>query len=137
MPSLTSDDGFGDERYFDSKIIDIAYELVKRSGFTRVMLIPRFLDVLLKTECCERELFVEAAIASEDKKVIDGFNALKFPLDTNFILCGSEGRCAIYDYLLREKAKINRDILAIISTEDIDMLSVKGAIYIAKTAGLI
>jgi 2-dehydro-3-deoxygalactonokinase len=135
--SLTSDDGFDDEHYFDSKIIDIAYELVKRSGFTRVMLMPRFLDVLLRTRWYERKLFVEAAIASEDMRLINSFNALDFPLDTNFILCGSEGRCAIYDHLLREKAEISRDILAITSTEDIDMLSVKGAIYIAKTAGLI
>ena len=135
--SLTNDHDFGDEHYFDSKVIDIAYELVERSGFTRVMLMPRFLDVLLETKCCERKLFVEAAIASEDMRVINSFNALGFPLDTNFILCGSEGRCAIYDHLLREKAEISRDILAITSTEDTDMLSVKGAIYIAKAAGLI
>ena len=70
-------------------------------------------------------------------RVINSFNALGFPLDTNFILCGSERRCAIYDYLLRERARISRDILAIVSTEDVDMLSVKGAIYIARTAGLI
>jgi 2-dehydro-3-deoxygalactonokinase len=135
--SLMNDDDFGDEHYFDSKVIDIAYELVRRSGFTRVMLMPRFLDVLLETKCYERKLFVEAAIASEDMRVINSFNALDFPLDTSFILYGSEGRCAIYDYLLREKAEISRDILAITSAEDIDMLSVKGAIYIAKTAGLI
>jgi 2-dehydro-3-deoxygalactonokinase len=135
--SLVCDDDSDDEHYFDSKVINIAYELVERSGFTRVMLMPRFLDVLLETKWYERKLFVEAAIASEDIKVIDDFSALEFPLDTNFILCGSEGRCAIYNYLLREKAEISRDILAITSTEDIDILSVKGAIYIAKTAGLI
>ena len=111
--------------------------LVESSGFTRVMLMPRFLDVLLKTKWYERKLFVEAAIASEDMRVINRFNALGFPLDTNFILCGSERRCAIYDYLLREKAGISRDILAIDSTEDVDMLNVNGAIYIARTAGLI
>ena len=135
--SLMSDDDFDDDRYFDSKVMDIAYELVERSGFTRVMLMPRFLDVLLKTRWYERKLFVEAAIASEDMRVINSFNALDFPLDTDFILCGSERRCAIYDYLLREKAKISRDIMAITSTEDVDMLSIKGAIYIARTAGLI
>ena len=70
-------------------------------------------------------------------RVLNSFNALGFPLDTNFILCGSEGRCAIYDRLLREKAEISKDILAITDNEDVDMLSVKGAIYIAKTAGLI
>ena len=135
--SLISDDDSGNEHYFDRKVVHIAYEWVRRSGFTRAMLMPRFLDVLLKTKWYERKLFVEAAIASEDMRVIDRFNALNFPLDTNFILCGSERRCAIYDYLLREKVKIKRNILAITSIEDIDMLNVKGAIYIAKTAGLI
>jgi 2-dehydro-3-deoxygalactonokinase len=131
------DDDSGDEHYFDRKVVHVAYEWVRRSGFTRVMLMPRFLDVLLKTKWYERKLFVEAAIASEDMRLIDSFSALNFPLDTNFILCGSERRCAIYDYLLREKAKIKRNILAITNTEDIDMLNVKGAIHIARTAGLI
>lgn len=135
--SLVSDDDSDNERYFDNRIIDIACELVESSGFTRVMLMPRFLDVLLKTKWYERKLFVEAAIASEDMRVINRFNALGFPLNTNFILCGSERRCAIYDYLLKEKAGISRDILAIDSTEDVDMLNVNGAIYIAGTAGLI
>jgi 2-dehydro-3-deoxygalactonokinase len=135
--SLAGDEDSDDEHYFDSKIIDIAYKLVERSGFTRVMLMPRFLDILLKTRWYERKLFVEAAIASEDMRAINSFNALGFPLDTNFILCGSKGRCDIYDYLLREKAKISGDVLAITSADDIDMLSVKGVIYIAKTAGLI
>jgi 2-dehydro-3-deoxygalactonokinase len=135
--SLMRDDDSGDEHYFDREVVQVAYEWVKRSGFTRAMLMPRFLDVLLKTKWYERMLFVGAAIASEDLGVLDGFSALEFPLDTNFILCGSERRCAIYDYLLREKVKINRNILAITSTEDIDMLSVQGAIYIARTAGLL
>jgi 2-dehydro-3-deoxygalactonokinase len=135
--SLMNDDDSDDERYFDEQVVHVAYEWVRRSGFTRVMLMPRFLDVLLKTKWYERKLFVEAAIASEDMRVISSFNALNFPLDTSFILCGSKRRCAIYDYLLREKVKINKDILAIRDTEDIDMLSVKGAVYIARTAGLI
>jgi len=135
--SLMKDDDSDDECYFDREVVHIASGWVKCSGFTRVMLMPRFLDVLLKTKWYERKLFVEAAIASEDMRVIDRFDALGFPLDTNFILCGSERRCAIYDCLLKEKAKIKRNILSITSTEDIDMLSVKGAIYIAKTAGLI
>lgn len=42
-----------------------------------------------------------------------------------------------YDYLLREKIKIRKYILTITDAEDIDMLSVKGSVHIARTAGLI
>jgi 2-dehydro-3-deoxygalactonokinase len=135
--SLVGDDDSDNEHYFDSKVIDIAHRLVECSGFTRVMLMPRFLDVLLKTRWYERKLFVEAAIASEDMRVLNSFNDLGFPLDTSFILCGSEMRCAIYSYLLREKAEIGKDMLTISSAEGVDMLSVKGAAYIARKACLI
>lgn len=135
--SIRKGTDFDDSNYFDHDVVDSAYTWVSRSGFLRTMLMPRFLDTLLKTTWYERKLFVEAAIAAEDMRAINQFDMLHFPLDTNFILVGDQSRCILYEYLLREKIQIKKDILTIGKTEDVDRLSIKGAIYLAKTAGLL
>jgi 2-dehydro-3-deoxygalactonokinase len=135
--SIKKNTDFDNSSYFDEHVVDSAYTWVSRSGFLRTMLMPRFLDTLLKTTWYERKLFVEAAIAAEDMRAVNQFDMLHFPLDTNFILVGDQSRCILYEYLLREKIQIKKDILTIEKTEDVDRLSIKGAIYLAKTAGLL
>lgn len=135
--SIKKDTDFDDSNYFDKDVVDSAYKWVSSSGFLRTMLMPRFLDTLLKTAWYERKLFVEAAIAAEDMRAINQFDMLHFPLDTNFILVGAQSRCVLYEYLLKEKIQIKKDILTIGKVEDVDRLSIKGAIYLAKTAGLL
>ncbi len=64
---------------------------------------PRFLDVLIKTEWYERKSFVEATIAAEDMQVMKQFEVLNFPLDTTFILISAEKRCALYKHSAARK----------------------------------
>jgi 2-dehydro-3-deoxygalactonokinase len=135
--SIRKDDDFDDEDYLNKEIINIAYECVKNTGFLRSLLIPRFMDTLLKTKWYERRLFIESVIASEDMRAINQFKLLNFPVDTKFILIGSKKRSLVYKYLLKEKIKIKKDILTITDTEDIDMLSIKGSIFLAKIARLL
>ncbi len=127
---------FDDSGYLDHDVIESAYNWVMNSGFLRTLLMPRFLDVLIKTEWYERKLFVEATIAAEDMQVMKQFEVLNFPLDTTFILIGAEKRCALYKHLLREKMQLKKEILTITETEEVDLLSIKGAIALAKQAGL-
>lgn len=135
--SIKKNTDFDNSHYFDEQVVDSAYTWVSRSGFLRTMLMPRFLDTLLNTTWYERQLFVEAAIAAEDMRAVNQFETLHFPIDTNFILVGNQSRCVLYEYLLREKIQIKKDILTIGKTEDVDTLSIQGAIYLAKTAGLL
>jgi len=135
--SIRKNDSDDHTFYIEPEIIEAAHNWVTRAGFLRSMLIPRFLDVLLNTKWYERKLFVEAAIAAEDMRVINQFKTLGFPLDTNFVLIGAKERCFIYRHLLREKWNIQNDILTIIDPSDIDMLSVNGSIYLARIAGLL
>jgi 2-dehydro-3-deoxygalactonokinase len=135
--SIKKNTDFDTSDYFDPDVVDSAYTWVNRAGFLRTLLMPRFLDTLLKTTWYERTLFVEAVIAAEDMRAIHQFELLDFPLDTNFILVGAQRRCELYDYLLKEKVHIKQDIFHISETQDIDQLSIKGAIYLAKTAGLL
>ncbi len=135
--SVRADDAFDEERYFEGDVVEAAHRWVTESGFLRSLLMPRFLDVLLQTKWYERKLFVEAAIAAEDMRVLHQFESLGFPVKTNYILVGPERRCAIYQYMLKRKMGITEDILTITDADDIDSLSILGAIDLAGKAGLI
>ena len=135
--SLSPDNDFDDTDYLDETIIDAAYETIISGGFLRSLMIPRFLDVLVKTGWHERKLFVEAAIATEDLRALDRFDALKFPKDAQYILCGPKKRCSMFKYLLNKASKTKKEIITISDTEKIDMLSIKGSVYLAKQANLI
>ena len=135
--SIRKDDDFSDEEYFEDDIVDVAHRWVTNAGFLRTLLMPRFLDVLLKTKWYERKLFVEAAIAAEDMKALYQFESLNFPVKTNFILVGPKGRCSIYEYMLKKKMQVAGDILRITDTDEIDLLSIKGVLHLAKKAGLL
>lgn len=135
--SIRKDDDFDDEDYLNEEIINIAYECVKNAGFLRSLLIPRFMDTLLKTKWYDRKLFVESIIASESMKAMNQFESLNFPIETNYILIGPKRRSMIYKHLLREKIGIKKDILTINEVKDIDMLSIKGSIFLAKIAKLL
>jgi 2-dehydro-3-deoxygalactonokinase len=135
--SVRGDDGFDDTEYFQNEVVDAAYHWVMDSGFLRSMLMPRFLDTLLDTRWYERKLFVEAAIASEDLRAIAQFSELGFPTETSFVLIGNPRRCAVYEYLFREKREIGGQITKITGAEEIDSLSITGCIHLARRAGLI
>jgi len=135
--SIRAEDAFNDQDYFDHNIVDVSFYWVTHSGFLRSLLMPRFLDTLLNTKWFERKLFVEAAIASEDMRALNQFESLGFPVQTNYVLIGSKRRCQIYEYLLREKFKAALKVTQIADVEEIDALSIKGAIYLAIKAGLL
>ncbi|UCF90349.1 MAG: 2-dehydro-3-deoxygalactonokinase [Desulfobacterales bacterium] len=135
--SIRDDDGFDDQDYFNEDVVEISYDCVARSGFLRTLLMPRFLDVLLQTKWYERKLFVEASIAAEDMKALNQLQSLGFPHRTDYILVGASRRCRIYEYLLKEKMKFTTNVVKITESRDIDSLSIKGAIYVARQAALI
>ncbi len=125
-----------DENYFNEEIIDSAYSWVRKSGFLRSLLLPRFMDVLLKTKWYERKLFVEAIIASEDIEAMAQLEKYKLALDGTFILIGPVQRTLVYQYLLNKKKSIKK-IIKITNKQDVDKLSINGSLFLAKLAGLI
>ena len=122
--------------YFDTSIIDTAYDVVQNVGFLRSLIMPRFMEVLLNTKWYERELFVNSAITAEDLKVVNDFTLLNFSLsNSNFILVGHKNRCEILNYMLKKYCGVKNKIKMIYKKRDIDKLSIEGAISIAKKAG--
>jgi 2-dehydro-3-deoxygalactonokinase len=130
----TSGDTIG-ENYFDKGVIDAAYDSVHNAGFLRTILMPRFMDVLLDTQWYERELFLNSAITSEDLRTMNDFGLLGFDKYNSFVLVGDKKRSGIYKYLLEEKVKGTPDIKQICEQDEIDRLSIDGAIEVAKKAG--
>lgn len=120
--------------YLNQEIVDTAYDSVRHAGFLRTLLMPRFMEVLINTNWYERKLFVEAAIVSEDLRALGEFKDLRFSADSSFVLVGHQIRCRIMSYLLKKYYNITR-IITIDHKEEIDQLSIAGAIMIARKNG--
>jgi len=134
--SIKKDENKKNNNYFNTDIIDISYDSVRNAGFLRTLMMPRFMEVLLKTTSYERELFFNAAISTEDLKVTKEFSLFNFSLiNNNFILVGHKNRCEILNYMLKEYCGVKNKIKMIYKKGDINKLSIEGAISIAKKAG--
>ncbi len=135
--SVKERDDFDYEHYFDCAVIDSAKDWVQRFGFLRSLIIPRILDILVGAKWWERKLFLEACIAAEDIDALNQFPAMQFPTDTGYVLIGKRRRSRIYEYLLRSVIRVEKDILFISDEDEIDLLGVKGAFYLARLRKLL
>ena len=136
--SIEATDGVEEpEGYFDTSVIDNGFKWVDSSGFLRSLLMPRFLDVLLKTSWYERKLFVESLIASEDMRSLNQFDEMGLPKDSNIVLVGHPGRCRIYEHILKAQMGWKGSVSSITDVTEIDMLNIKGSLDIARRAGIL
>jgi 2-dehydro-3-deoxygalactonokinase len=134
--SITPEGNYSPPDYFDYEVVDSAYHAVRHCGFLRALIMPRFMEVLLKSTWYERELFVNAAISTEDLKVIEDFPMMGFSLETPyFFLVGNQKRCQLLKYLLNRYIKTKKRINLFYDKDKIDQLSINGAIEIAKRGG--
>lgn len=117
--------------YTYQQIVDIADEVSTETGLDRVMLIPRFMQVLLKTDYKERNLFIDAGIASDDMRMIEEFNRQGYHADT-YVLFGHQSRCEIYDYLIHKKFGSSLQVITLSDKEKLSALTVRGAIKVAQ-----
>jgi len=128
VPDDTADD-------LDLDIVDTAVDAVAHAGFLRALLMPRFMEVLLRIPAPARRLFLDAAIGAEDLQVLDDFPLLGFSTDTPFVLIGHPGRCHIFRYLLARYRGVTAEIFEVSDPEDVDRLAILGGVAIARRAG--
>lgn len=129
--SITDCDGEVSGGYTFEEIADVAAECVENAGFGRTMLMPRFMQVLLKTDSAERSLFVDAAIAMDDMKALKEFEAQGFGTD-EYILFGHEIRQRLYEYMLHKYVNAAPSVTHISDPERISELTIKGAVITAR-----
>ena len=115
--------------------VNTAYEAVRHAGFLRALLMPRFMDVLLKVPAEVRRTFVEAAIAAEDAKVLEDFPLMGFPRNCPLILIGSPRRCRVFKAVLGRALPSGLSVTSISAADEVDRLSIEGAVVIARKAG--
>jgi 2-dehydro-3-deoxygalactonokinase len=135
--SVRAEDDFDDSDYFDPQIVDYAFEEIERGGLIRSLMYIRFLDVLVHARWYERKLFAEALLAAEDMRSIPQVQELTGISPANTILVGHQRRCRIYEHLLRSKVNGQIQVRMITEEADIDHLSIRGVIRLAKMRGIL
>jgi 2-dehydro-3-deoxygalactonokinase len=136
--SVRNDDEFDDTDFFNPQIVDDAYDEILKSGFLRGLMYVRFLDTLVHTPWYERKLFAESMLAAEDMRAINQTQELTGLTSSSFILIGKTRRCRIYEHLIRKmKSDVKCDISIIDDEAQIDQLSIRGALSLAKKARII
>ena len=128
--SITPTEGETPGGYSDSELIDIAMDCVAHAGLGRTMLMPRFLQVLMKTNSYERNTFLDAAIAADD---IHAFQEMRsHGYDSNYyLLYGHESRCRLYTEILHKVFGDKITVESIYRQEELDWLTVSGSIAVA------
>jgi hypothetical protein len=134
--SIRCEDGSQEADYFNPQVVEVAADLVKKMGLLRCLMFPRFLDTLLKTQWYERKLFTESLIAAEDMIPLGQVFKMSPSSRSRFVLVGNARRCRIYEQLLRSHAGSAIQVTAVSREDEIDQLSIRGVIHLAKTAGL-
>lgn len=118
-----------------AELVHRAFTWSREAGMLRAMFITRFLDTLLRTSPEERRLYLETVLAAEDLEVLSQFDRLGFPADTGLVFIGPPGRTRLYEYLFRSELGSTRPIEQITASEDVDRLSISGAIAVLRRAG--
>lgn len=129
--SITNCQGEEAGGYSFEEIVAIAKDCVENAGFVRTMLMPRFMQVLLKTNSEERTLFVDAAIAVDDMKAFIDFNNQGYKTP-KYILFGHHARCKLYTYLIKQYLGNEIDVESIYDEQAIADMTIKGVIITAK-----
>jgi len=117
--------------YTYEEIVSIAANCVENAGFVRSMLMPRLMQVLLKTNSDERQLFVDAAIAADDMKAFQEAEALGCTAE-RYIIFGNKERCKLYEYLIHKNIGVHIEVQSIFDAQTIADITIKGAIIIAR-----
>lgn len=117
--------------YSFEQLVATAVECVEYAGLGRSMLMPRFMQVLLKTNSDERDTFVNAAIAADDLKAFREMKERGFTSES-YIFYGNQARCELYDYMLKTFFSDKLTIRGIWDKHEIAMLTVRGASAVAE-----
>lgn len=121
-------------RYNRQEVLTAAASSVRQAGFLRTMLMPRFMQVLMRTNVEERRLFVGAAIAAADLQVCQELRQQVQTEAADCILIGQRERCEIYRDLLAERSSGGPSLEIIDGERETAAFTVAGATAVARLA---
>ena len=81
--------------YSYEELVRIAADCVRHAGLGRTCMMPRFLQVLMRSNSDERRTFIDAAIAADD---LNAFHEMREQgyLSDRYLLYGHKSRCELY-----------------------------------------
>lgn len=131
--SVMDTDGEEAGGYSNEELVRIATDCVRYAGLGRTCMMPRFLQVLMKSNSWERKIFLDAAIAADD---LNAFHEMRNQgYDANhYVLYGHEVRCKMYAYMLKKEFGEDLVVESIYDKEELDQLTVVGSIAVALEA---
>lgn len=115
-------------------LVSIAADCVKNAGLSRTLLMPRFMQVLMRTNSDERRIFTDAALAADDMYAFREMRNWGM-VGGRYIFYGHAERCRMYEYMLRQEFGADLRIECIPGAEAQDRLTVNGDIAIALHKG--
>lgn len=116
--------------YSYEELVAVAVDCVRHAGLGRTMLMPRFLQVLMRTNSQERQIFVDAAIAADDLKAFQEMRDQGYG-SNYYLLYGQEERCKLYTYMLKQEFGGELTVESVYDKEELDQLTVTGSIAVA------
>lgn len=116
--------------YSYEELVAVAVDCVRHAGLGRTMLMPRFLQVLMRTNSRERQIFVDAAIAADDLKAFQEMRDQGYG-SNYYLLYGQEERCKLYTYMLKQEFGGELTVESVYDKEELDQLTVTGSIAVA------
>ena len=128
--SITPVEGEEAGGYTQEELMAVATDCVRNAGLGRTMLMPRFLQVLMKTNSDERRTFIDAAIAADDLNAFREMREQGYASDY-YLLYGHEERCKMYTYMLKKEFGDQLTVECIYDKEELDQLTVTGSIAVA------
>ncbi|MDR1534058.1 MAG: 2-dehydro-3-deoxygalactonokinase [Planctomycetota bacterium] len=128
--SIVPTEGEAAGGYGYEELVETAMRCVEHAGLGRTLLMPRFMQVLMKSNGEERNIFVNAAIAADDLKAFKEMRDFGLASE-RYILYGKRARCEMYDYMLRKRFGADLRIDVISDKAELGMLTVRGAVLVA------
>lgn len=116
--------------YSCGALIDIAIDCVKNAGLSRTLLMPRFMQVLMRTNSEERRIFTDAALAADDMFAFREMRRWGMTGE-KYIFYGHAERCEMYEIILKKEFGSDVCTETIPGAEEQDRLTVHGNIAIA------
>lgn len=116
--------------YAREELTDIAVDCVKNAGLSRTLLMPRFMQVLMRTNSEERRIFTDAALAADDMYAFHEMQR-RGMTGERYIFYGHSERCSMYEAMLKKEFGDSICVESIPGAEAQDRLTVDGNIAIA------
>ena len=114
------------------KVVALAEHLLRTKGFSRCMMLPRFMELFTDMTDIERMCYVDAVLALEDVRSIGDFLADEKNRTDLYCIVGHELHCRVYARVLRRAVGDAPRIMMVTGDQDQSDLSVMGALEITS-----